>query len=105
MKVGDISRTLDCKNQDCEIPCILIHFSTSALTFTLQSLEEWEHHSEKLDNDGCGDVWHYAQRENGSITEGTAGEHVEQAEQALRCLVLKPREKRSVDTGNHYIAT
>ena len=83
MEVGDVRRTLDGDDHDCEVSCVLVHLSAAALTFALEALEEWEHDTKKLDHDGRRDIRHNAECEDGSVAERTTGEHIQKAEKTF----------------------
>ena len=76
---GQISRTLDADNHDGQNPGHLVHLLTTALALHLEFAEVRDKHSKQLDDDGSRDVRHHTQREDGGVTEGTTGEHVQKA--------------------------
>ena len=76
----------------------LVQFLTAALTFLLQALEVRHCHAEQLDDDGCGDVRHDTQSEDGCVGEGTTGEHVQQSEEAAFAALLNDRQLVRVNT-------
>jgi len=96
--VGDVGRSLGSRDGDGEPASDLIHFSTATFTFPLHFLELGDHHHEQLNHDGCRDVRHDAQGEDGGIGECSTREHVEKAHQALRTLLSEDCELRRVDT-------
>ena len=81
MDRGDVSRSLDTENGNGEEPGVLIHLLAAALAFHLEFPEERHEHSEKLNHNGCRDVWHYSQCEDRSIAECTSGEHVQETDE------------------------
>ncbi len=82
-EVSDIGAGLESSNDHGEEAGILVDFFAAAVTFLLQFLEIGNRDGEQLDGDGCRDVRHDAQREDGSTRKRTSGEHVEQTENAL----------------------
>lgn len=104
MKVGNVRRSLKQKDYNCQIACPLVHFSTSALPLPLHLLEVGDHHTQKLDDDGCGDVRHHSQREDGSVAESAAGEHIQQTEESCRGLRLKVLEHGRIDSRHYHEA-
>ena len=104
VKVGNVRRSLKQKDYNCQIACPLVHFSTSALPFPLHFLEVGDHHTQKLDDDGRGDIRHHSQREDGSVAESAAGKHIQQTEEACGRLCLKLLKLGGVDTGHYDVA-
>ena len=105
-QVSDIRRSLDCEDDNREEACPLIHFAAPALALLLHLLEVGNHDSHQLDDDRSGDVGHYSECENGGIAKCTAGEYVQQAEQAVvahlvgQCRPLA--QGVGVDTRNNH---
>ena len=95
--VTDVARGLDDHDDHRKVTHDLVHFLTSALTFLLQALEVRHRHAEQLDDDGRGDVRHDTQGKDGCIAEGTAREHVQQAEKTALAAPLKDGELGGVD--------
>ena len=77
--VGNVCRSLDAEYDYREKSGDLIQFPASAF-FRLHLPELADENSKQLDNDGCRDIRHDTQREDRYVSEGTSGEHIEQAE-------------------------
>ena len=102
---GNVRRALDRENQNGKVPCNLIHLSAAALTFHLHLAERRNEHAEKLDHDGCRDVRHHTERKDRSITESTAGEHVEEADKAFLRAALESGEPVRIQTREYDVAS
>src|SRR3954452_22724903 len=61
-----------------QVTGVLGDLGLAGLTFLLQRFEPWDHHDEQLQDDAGGDVGHDAQREDGQLEQGPAGEDVDQ---------------------------
>ena len=71
------------RQTDGQVTGVLGQLGLTGLTFLVQGLEAGNHHTQQLDDDGCGDVRHDAQRENGQLQHCTAGEEVHQADEVF----------------------
>ena len=103
--IGDVGRCLETSDSDREDTGYLVHFSTAALTVALQFLEIRYHHDKQLYHDGCCNVRHDTQCENGGVGKSTTGEHIQQSQQTLGTLFLQSAELRGVDTRKDDIGT
>ena len=70
--IADITRSLDDDDTHGEVTHDLVQLLTTALAFTLQTLEVRDDHTQQLDDDGRGDVRHDTKGEDGGVTESAA---------------------------------
>ncbi len=60
----------------CQVPGNLVDLPSSTLSFTLQLLEVRNGNTQQLHHNGCGDVGHDSQSEDGSPCKGSTCKEV-----------------------------
>ena len=104
-ELGDVGRCLNSQHSHCEVTGDLVDFGTAAFTFLGEALEIRHCQSEELHHDGCRDVRHDTQREDGGVGECAAGEEVKHAEQTLAGRLAERRKGSGVDAREHHMGT
>ena len=104
-ELGDIGGSLDGQHEHRQITGDLVDFLTAAFAFLLETLEIGHRKRHQLDDNGCGDVRHNTQREDGGVGECAAGEEVEHTEQTLLGRAGERGEAAGVDTREHHVRT
>ena len=84
---------------------MMAHLATSALAFALHFLEIGYHHYKQLYHDGCSDVGHDTEGENGCVGESTTREHVQQTQDTVAGLVLQARKLAWINTRKDNIGS
>ena len=102
-EVGDVSGGLDGQHDHGKVTGDLVDFLTAALAFLLETLEIRHCQRHQLHHDGCGDVRHDTQCEDGGVRERTTGEEVQHAEQTLLGSAGESGETAGVDTREHHM--
>ncbi len=82
LEVGGDADALDGGQDHRAVAGVLGDALAPDLALLLHLLQRRDHDGEELQDDGGRDVGHDAQREDGQLLEGSAGEQVEEAEQA-----------------------
>ena len=104
-EVGDVGRSLDGQHDHREVTGDLVDFLTATLTLFLQTLEIRHSQREQLHHDGCGDVRHDTQCEDGSVGERTTREEVDHTEDTLLRGTGEGGKTAGVDTREHHVGT
>ena len=105
LNTGHVGGTLDGEDSDGEVAGDLVHLPAAALTFHLHFAEGGNEHAQKLDDDRCRDIRHNTEGEDGCITEGTTGEHIEKADETLLGATDTTLQDLGVQAGEENEAT
>src|ERR1041385_6142801 len=76
---------------------VLIYLPPPHLSFLRQLLEVRPDDREELQNDGCGDVRHDAEGEDGETAQGAAREEIEESEHAAAHRLEEFLERHRID--------
>ena len=94
---GDTKGLEECQNNGA-VAGVLRNLVLSSLTLFLQRLERRTCNGHQLHDDRCRDVRHDAQCKHGKARQGTTGEHVEHAENAVFLTRKQIGQHRRVDS-------
>src|ERR1700722_4726656 len=90
---------------DGEVARVLRDLAAAELAFFLELFEVWEPHGHQLENDGCRDVRHDAERENRDAAEVAAAEQIEDPEERAGALLEEHLDDAPVDAGSRNLRT
>jgi len=96
---------LDDAQQNRQIPGVLRNFAAPEFALFLQLLEVGEHHGHQLQDNGCRDIRHDAQRENCQAAEVAAAEQVKNTQDRALPLLKEALQHTRIDARRGNVRT
>src|SRR5690606_29535473 len=101
---GDTVGLNDCEKNGA-ITGVLVNNLTPLLSLLLELLKRGYHTGQQLHDDGCRNIGHDAQRQNGHTFDSATGKHIEHAEHTAGLLLKCLCKGRRVDAWQRNVCT